>query len=526
LGVLLFQALAGRFPYEVIGSMRAVVDNIVRAEPPPPSTLRDGIDDDVDTIVLKCLHKDRDRRYQSAGALAEDIEHYLSGRPIQAKRDSTWYVMRKTVKRHRRIALLGGAFTALTLLYALTMTNLYHRSRQLAEESTRAAQRADREAQELQAVLEAVVNTASMQLGRIAGAHEVRKELNQLAFAQLARLVDEQEETPSVRATLARSHSLIADFAESNGDYAAARPHTIMARELHEQLSREQPSDYERQADLSIAIVRQGDIAGPLGLAVEKLDCYHRALRIDERLVELAPDNLRFLDNLAWSYDRLAAIEHAHGRYAEAVQLHDQMHAIGERLVQAEPGNAIRLWALFMAKCHRINEARRVADWAAAIVEIDGAVPLGRRIIELEPLNPHLFERVSANMTAFSWVYALHGDPDRALPVLQQAEAIVEQLLALGELKPAAIAEASTVYACRAELAARLGDTESQRRAIDKGVELLAGANARMPGDSHILAKLAEFTALKARLAVDTSGPTLVGSACAGCGSPCTRGPR
>ena len=65
LGVILFHALTSRFPYVVAGPMRAVMGNILHQEPPRPSTMRTGIDDDVDTMVLKCLNKDQDRRYQS-----------------------------------------------------------------------------------------------------------------------------------------------------------------------------------------------------------------------------------------------------------------------------------------------------------------------------------------------------------------------------------------------------------------------------------------------------------------------------
>ena len=96
LGVNLYQMLTGQFPYSVSGRMRDVLDNILRVDPAPPRRLRRAIDDEVETIVLKCLQKDRERRYQTAGELARDIEHYLAGELIEAKRDSGWYLLRKT----------------------------------------------------------------------------------------------------------------------------------------------------------------------------------------------------------------------------------------------------------------------------------------------------------------------------------------------------------------------------------------------------------------------------------------------
>ena len=59
---------------------------------------------EIDTIVLKCLRKEPDRRYQSAGELARDLRRYLAGEPIDAKRDSTVYMLRKAVAYPRASA--------------------------------------------------------------------------------------------------------------------------------------------------------------------------------------------------------------------------------------------------------------------------------------------------------------------------------------------------------------------------------------------------------------------------------------
>src|SRR5262249_19811693 len=66
LGVVLFQLITGQFPYAVDASLGDVLNHISRTEPVRPSSLVAGIDPDVDTIVLKCLSKAPERRYQSA----------------------------------------------------------------------------------------------------------------------------------------------------------------------------------------------------------------------------------------------------------------------------------------------------------------------------------------------------------------------------------------------------------------------------------------------------------------------------
>ena len=56
---------------------------------------------DLDTLILKAIHPEAERRYASAAALAEDIDRFLSGRPIRARPDSRSYRLRKFVRRHR-----------------------------------------------------------------------------------------------------------------------------------------------------------------------------------------------------------------------------------------------------------------------------------------------------------------------------------------------------------------------------------------------------------------------------------------
>jgi tetratricopeptide (TPR) repeat protein len=127
LGVILCQMLTGRFPYAVDGSVHETLDRIVRSEPARPSSLgpRAGItrlDDDIDTIVLTCLAKQRERRYQSAGELARDVRCAIGGEAIHAKRDSVAYVLRKQLRRHR--IAVGAVAVFIALLTAGLATSL------------------------------------------------------------------------------------------------------------------------------------------------------------------------------------------------------------------------------------------------------------------------------------------------------------------------------------------------------------------------------------------------------------------
>jgi len=131
LGIILYQLLTGQFPYAVEGQMADVLKNIAESAPTPPMEQWSAalgviakssrrfrlsscpIDDDVQTIILRCLAKEADRRYQSASALADDLERYLQGEAIEAKRDSRLYVVRKFIVRNKVASVVAAALMML-----------------------------------------------------------------------------------------------------------------------------------------------------------------------------------------------------------------------------------------------------------------------------------------------------------------------------------------------------------------------------------------------------------------------------
>ncbi|MBL8748619.1 MAG: serine/threonine protein kinase [Planctomycetes bacterium] len=111
LGATLFASLRGEPPFaanDLPSLLRAVVD----ADPP-----RLGVDPDLDVVVGKCLAKEREQRYASAGALADDLDRWLAQEPVLARPPSLRYRFGKRLRRHRSVvrAVVIAAFAAVGL---------------------------------------------------------------------------------------------------------------------------------------------------------------------------------------------------------------------------------------------------------------------------------------------------------------------------------------------------------------------------------------------------------------------------
>jgi WD40 repeat protein len=102
LGVVLYQLLTGALPHDFKGSSLLEAARLIREdEPARVARVDPSLRGDIDVIVQKATEHDRERRYQSAADLAADIRRHLKGEPIQARADSTIYMVRKLLGRHK-----------------------------------------------------------------------------------------------------------------------------------------------------------------------------------------------------------------------------------------------------------------------------------------------------------------------------------------------------------------------------------------------------------------------------------------
>jgi eukaryotic-like serine/threonine-protein kinase len=373
LGVMLYELLAGVRPFELGGLTVDEMRRLLQHEEPrrpsarvagddpaaqaraaarradPPSLAR-RLRGDLDWIVLKALEKDRRRRYDSPGELADDLRCHLESRPVRAGSPGQLYRLRKFVGRHALAVTAAGAVGLSLCLGAVAATWQALRATRAEQAAVEHAERAEREARAAERTLEFLTEIlGASDPARARGAEVTAREVLDRAAA---RLGEELPDEPLVRARVQRSiagvyeglglydraaevfeQSLDTHRAELGADhpsslvllgdvatawwrlgrYDEAEPQLRHVHErLREQLGPEHPDTLEAGNDLANLFYRRGDQATAEELYRAVVEGFTKLLGAD------APRTLGARNNLANALDQL-------GREAEAASILEQV---------------------------------------------------------------------------------------------------------------------------------------------------------------------------------------------------------
>ena len=391
LGVILYELLTGLRPFDAKRLRNAALTEMIRIireeEPSKPST-RLSTDDslpsiaalrqieprkltallrgELDWVVMKCLEKHRERRYETASALARDIERYLADEAVEARPPSAGYRIRKFLRRNKGpvvaasvvlVVLVGGIFgTTFGMLRADRARANEAKQRGIAEANEAkalAAAEAERKAKEREAEQRAKAEkardrtrqaldamTSSVTGDSLTTQHEIsdeqKKFLTEVLFYYQEFAGEKADDEPS-RARTARAAFRVGLIEERLGRTAQAAAAYRLAIDGNAKLAAEFPTMREYRRDLAVIHNNLGFLLNGLEKRPEAEEQYRKALAIQEKLVADFSAEPLYRKDLAGSHHNLGLLLAGLGRHSDAEQQYRKALAVEEQLVDEFP---------------------------------------------------------------------------------------------------------------------------------------------------------------------------------------------
>jgi len=324
LGVILYELLAGKLPYDVSRHMTEIVKTIQQVDPAKLSSINRAYRGDIETIVAKALEKDKSRRYGSAAELAADIRRYLDDLPIAAQPASTTYQLQKFTRRNKAL-VVGAGVVLLTLVVGVVISTWQ------AVRARRAERRAQAETATAQAVADFLQKDLLSQAGADAQASpntrpdpdiKVRTALDRAAERIGGKFANQPEVEASIRDTIGQTYLDL-------GDFPAARKQYERALELQrDTLGPKDPATLKTIGLIAQIDEQQSQYAEAESLLVKNLEDQRRILGPEN------PDTLFTLSHLGSAY-------WYEGKYAQAEATDKQVLDVQRRLFGADSAQLI-----------------------------------------------------------------------------------------------------------------------------------------------------------------------------------------
>jgi|HubBroStandDraft_1064217.scaffolds.fasta_scaffold00874_14 tetratricopeptide (TPR) repeat protein len=358
LGVILYQLLSGRLPYDV--NQRQLPDAVCmirEQEPADLSTIDRAYRGDIETIVRKALEKDKARRYASAAELGADIQRYLDDEPIAARPPSTTYQLKKFVRRHRGLmAAVAAVFLVLVagIVVSAAQANRARRERDRAVEA-QAAAKAISDFLQNDLLAQASAATQAGPSVKPDPHLEVRTALDRAAARIEGKFGKQPEMEAAIRNTIGETYLGL-------GLYPEARTQLERALELRRRvLGPEDPATLQ-------TMNRLGNTGELQGKYPEAEALFSQVLKTQRRL--LGPEHTDTLSSM----DALGHLYDSQGKYAEAENLLRQTLEISRRVLGREDPRTLSTMSNLAYAYHAQGKNAQAIELFGQTVEIERRV--------------------------------------------------------------------------------------------------------------------------------------------------------
>jgi serine/threonine protein kinase/tetratricopeptide (TPR) repeat protein len=483
LGVLLYELLTGTTPFNKERLRTAAYDEmrrIIREEEPPkpsmrmstlgqaatsisiqrksdPKRLGQLFRGELDWIVMKCLEKNRNRRYETASALAADVQRYLHDEPVQACPPSAWYRFRKIARRNTG-ALTTAAVVAAALVVGTAISTWQAiRATQAREETARQRDLARANFYKAhQAVDTYFTEVSEDQLLDQPGLQPLRYKLLKSALQYYQGFVEERSADPSLQRELAEAYRRVGSITSEIGSMDEAEPPLRQAIGLFQSLLEGTPNDEELQCGLARSYQVLAYVQAFGSQAAHAKESAERAVALLEKLRMAHPKVSQYGRWLGQSYDTIGISLVATGQYAEAKPFHVQAVEVLSETSRQAPADAEVKTSWGLAYAHLGVAHHYLAQREAEEEALRQAIAIYQPIVDKYPANARFRNELAKSSGSLGMLRYDMGHPSLAEESFQSAFLLLEKL---AEENP-------TVLEYRTHLAntlGRIGEVKSAR---------------------------------------------------------------
>ena len=305
-----------------------------------PGVDRHRLAGDLERIAAKALEPESAARYQSAAALAEDVERFLAGRPVEAHPPALLYRAAKFARRHA-LTVAASALAAL-LLIASGLVSLAQAAR-----ARREAEHAARRLADVRELAGSFLFEIETGLRDLAGSTKLRAQVVTTALRYLELLSAESADDPALLEDLARGYVKVGEIQGSPyepnlGEPEAALESAGRALAQADRLAELRPDERAGAERRAFALRLRGDVEGTFGRVTAARTTYEEALAAARHAAATDPADLELRRLVSALLQRLASTDQSLGHVEQAIRGLEQNLAESRELAAADPERSER----------------------------------------------------------------------------------------------------------------------------------------------------------------------------------------